>query len=249
MSIVSGTLFCSYGTVDSFFFQICVVDDLNGVHCSGEPKCFLHEDKFLTNISYVAPGLRTQECTRWTRSKRRSLEVSTSSSFSTSTPAPPTGVSPVLQNQIWFLSKVGDRGWTCGCKPCSWDGGRTSKNGWLAISNGRFEDRAEVQITWPLNLTHFHMTLTREEEVSVLWTIAQPCIEDYRITLCPLHQVERTMIIFIFFYEGIRERLLDRKLQSSKFEERRRLPRQDSTHQPQRLRLPLWRLQGLQKKF
>ena len=42
------------------------------------------------------------------------------------------------------------------------------------------------------------MALTREDEVSVLWTIAQPCIEDYRITLCPLHQVERTVIIFIF---------------------------------------------------
>ena len=27
----------------------------------------------------------------------------------------------------------------------------------------------------------------REKEVSVLWTITQPCIEDYRITLCPLH--------------------------------------------------------------
>merc|ERR1719239_1629273 len=27
----------------------------------------------------------------------------------------------------------------------------------------------------------------REKEVSVLWTITQTCIEDYRITLCPLH--------------------------------------------------------------
>ena len=31
------------------------------------------------------------------------------------------------------------------------------------------------------------LSLSREKEVSVLWTITQSCIEDYKITLCPQH--------------------------------------------------------------
>ena len=34
--------------------------------------------------------------------------------------------------------------------------------------------------------------MTREEDVGVLWTITQPCIEDYRIRLCPLYQQVET---------------------------------------------------------
>ena len=95
---------------------------------------------------------------------------------------------PNPQNQtfFFFLCKVGDCRRTFGCEPRSWLSGRSSKNWRLAIPDGRSQDRAKVRMMLEYrksNLTsHF-----REKEVSVLWTITQPCIEDYRITLCPQH--------------------------------------------------------------
>ena len=93
-----------------------------------------------------------------------------------------------------------------------------------------------------------HNLISREEEVAVLWTITQSCIEDYRITLCPQHHQVRIEdnLWWEIFSEGIGRSLLDWKLQPSKLEERRRLPCQDSTHKSQWLWLPLWRLQGFQ---
>ena len=57
MSIVSGTLFCSYGTVDSFFFQICVVDDLNGVHCS--------ENDFVKTLTHLHDSILNNPYQVW----------------------------------------------------------------------------------------------------------------------------------------------------------------------------------------
>ena len=51
--------------------------------------------------------------------------------------------------------------------------------------------------------------MTREEDVAVLWTITQPCIEDYRIRLCPLYQqvetnvTDRCCLKDVLFYSSL----------------------------------------------
>ena len=140
-------LFLFYGTISNLFFQLCVVDNLNGVHCSEDSKCLMHEDKTLRNTINVGPGLKTQEWRRWGGWKRRSLEVSTSSSCSTSSHAPSTGNSH-SQSRKADLCKVGDCSRAFGREPRSRHSGRSSENRRLAIPDGRSQDRAKVRMMW-----------------------------------------------------------------------------------------------------
>ena len=83
-----------------------------------------------------------------------------------------------LQVEQWTDLKdlrIGSFGWTTS---------RSSKGAHLRVFPffGMHRARLEKKL---LKLTVY---VTREEDLAVLWTITQPCIEDYRIRLCPLHQ-------------------------------------------------------------
>ena len=129
------------------------------------------------------PGLRPEEWRRCRGWRRRSLEVSTSSSWSTSSPAPSTGT-PCHSHSTKPSSCAR---WEIVAEPS-----RASLAAGTVDGPPRTEDwqfrmddlKIEQRCGWCDNS---HNMISREEEVSVLWTITQSCIEDYRITLCPQH--------------------------------------------------------------